>query len=95
MSHDNFHSSWRHLIGWWLVSLSEHEAHVTEINFTSSTKRCVSKSDSSGDSLKTSGQVTEKLRNAFVSMYDERSYFNSYEEKEKLIMATHAIPGIA
>lgn len=30
------------------------------------------KSDSSGDALKTSGQVTEKLRNACMSIYDER-----------------------
>lgn len=35
------------------------------------------KSDSSGNTLKTSGQVTEKLRNAFMSIYDERSYFKS------------------
>lgn len=30
------------------------------------------KSDSSGDALKTSGQVTEKLINACMSIYDER-----------------------
>lgn len=41
------------------------------------------KSDPSGDTWKTSGQVTEELRNAFMSIKDERSYFKGEDKKRK------------
>lgn len=56
--------------------LSEKGEHVTEDQFhIITTEDSFVKSDSSGDTLKTSGQVTEKLRKACMSLYDERNYF--------------------